>query len=188
MSRAEVLWALQMSVFQSNGAQQRLWVTHVLSVLSKALLCLSSDVTGQQPHSSVEEHNGEDLKIIKVFSCVGFLLNLPQQNERTGFLWHAGAHISVLMHIFFFLKVMFSFVIFLYPSTILHIHSLVRPQEQVCASMCVRCVQGSLQKMSWYKKSEWGTGSRPLLSEGGPLVSVGQMNKLRKCKEILSFK
>lgn len=49
------------------------------------------------------------------------------------------------------LKVMFSFITFLYTITILPIHSLIRPQKQVCARMCVRCVQGPLQRMSWHK-------------------------------------
>lgn len=49
------------------------------------------------------------------------------------------------------LKVMFSFITFSFPITTIHISSLVRTQAQVCARMCVRCVQGPLQKMSWCK-------------------------------------
>lgn len=94
---------------------------------------------------SIAEHNAEDLKIIILFSCVRFLSLL----QWRVFLWHAGTHMSVLIHRQ--LKVLRSFITFFYPITILHIHSLVRGQEQVCARMCVRCVQGALQKMIWYK-------------------------------------
>lgn len=56
----------------------------------------------QHSYQSIEEHNAEDLKIIKIFSCVRFLLSLPQQEWMDSFplmCWssHVSSHALIFL-------------------------------------------------------------------------------------------